>query len=253
MNIFTKTFNQDFEWIELAIYSVLKHCTEPVNWHVAVERHDRATLDDVIRRATLHFPDRKGDSFQTHDAELIWPECQNIHDGYMRQQWIKMNVHKLVGDHLIWNWDSDVLAKIPFDSSLFEKDGKPLFWWDDINHLINGGYPIERRIVMNEVMGGEIGKEYMRCMPIPLLGKALQAASQTEHWKKSFNMCASNNRAFSEFNIVGEYCFRHFHDNFTWKNAQNEGPTWQTEPNATIQQCWSWGRVNDGIRKMVLG
>lgn len=256
MNIFTKTYLGDFPWIELAVYSVLRHCTEPVNWYVAVERLNRAQLDEVLSRAVGHFKDkRSGDSFQTFDSELVWPESQNIVDGYMRQQWIKMNVHRLVGDHLIWNWDSDVMAKKPFNSSDLERNGKPIWWWDDINHLINGGYPQERRSVMNQVMGGEIGKEYMRCMPIPLLGSALNHGSASDAWKRSFNMCATNQRAFSEFNILGEYCFRNFNDHFSWINAQNEGPTWQGEhndPTKITYQAWSWGGVNDGIRDLVL-
>lgn len=257
MNIFTKTWIKDFEWLELAVYSVLNHCKEPVNWYVAVERLNRAQLDEVLSRAVAHFKDKRtGDSFQTFDAELVWPECQNIVDGYMRQQWIKMNVHRLIGDHLIWNWDSDVIAIHDFDSSNFSPNGKPRFWWDDINHLINGGYPQERRSVMYQVMGGEIGKEYMRCMPIPLHGAALAHGANSEVWRQSFNMCSGNQRAFSEFNIIGEYCFRHFNDLFEWKNAQNEGPTWQGEandPNKITTQCWSWGGINDGIRRLVLG
>lgn len=253
MNLFTKTWTNDFAWLELAIYSVLKNSKEPINWHVAVERLNRAALDEVIGRARAHFPSRKDDNFQTHDAEIVWPDCQNIVDGYMKQQWIKMNVHKLFKEHLVWNWDSDVIAKRPFGSLDFMRDGKPIWWWDDLNHLLMGGYPQERRASVESVFRDPVGREYMRCMPIPLLGKALTEAANTEYWKRSFDQCASGNRAFSEFNVIGEYCFRFFNSDFAWINAQNSGPTWQSEPNAITHQAWSWGGVNDGIRKMVLG
>lgn len=257
MNLFTKTFINDFAWLELAVYSVLNHCKEPVNWYIAVERLNRATLDEVLSRAVGHFKNvRSGDSFQTFDCELVWPECQNITNGYMRQQWIKMNVHKLIHDHLVWNWDSDVIAKRDFDSSSFIKNGKPVWWWDDINHLINGGYPSSRKHLLMEIFGGDCGREFMRCMPISLHGTALAHAANSPIWKRGFDLCTSSHGAFSEFNLIGEYCYRNFNDMFTWINAQNEGPTWQGEsndPTKITYQGWSWGGVNDGIRKLVLG
>lgn len=229
-----------------------------MNWYIAVERMNRAQLDEVLSRAAGHFKDkRNGDHFQTFDSEIVWPESQNIVDGYMRQQWIKMNVHKLIHDHLIWNVDSDVIFLNDFDTSNFFHNGKPTFWWDDMNHLINGGYPPDRKQLMMGMFGGDCGKEYMRCMPIPLLGAALAHGSNTDIWKRSFEMCASGNRTFTEFNIIGEYCFRNFNDHFSWKNAQTTpGGTWQGEANdksKITSQLWSWGGINDGIRKIVLG
>lgn len=255
MNLFSKTWINDFEWIELAIYSVLKHCQEPVNWYITTETLNRIALEEVIARARSHFK-RNGDNFRTFDCELVWPECQNIHEGYMRQQWIKMNVHKLIGDHTAWNWDSDVIATNPFNTSTFMQNGKPVQWWDDMNMLIIGGYPVSRKQTMMDLFNNFSCREFMRCMPIPLHGKTLQEGAKTPLWKRSFDMCASNVRSFSEFNVIGEYCFQNHPDLFTWKNAHREGPTLAGEygdKTKIVSQFWSWGGVNDGIRKLIMG
>lgn len=256
MNFFTKTWTQDFKWIELAIYSVLNHCQENVNWYIAVERLNRSELDDVVSRAAAHFKDkRSGDSFQTFDSEIVWPESQNIVAGYMRQQWIKMNVHRLVGDHLIWNWDSDVIALRTFNSSYFMKNERPIWWWDDMNFLITGGYPSSRKDFLMNMFGGDVGREYMRCMPIPLLGSALSEGSKTDIWAKALSACAGNNANMTEFNVLGEYCYRHHQNSFTWLNAHNDGPTHQGEandPTKITYQAWSWGGTNQGLIDLVM-
>lgn len=255
MNLFTKTYSGDFEWIELAIYSVLNHCQESVNWYIACERLNRQSLNEVVGRARAHFPKREGDNFQTFDEELVWPECQNIINGYMRQQWIKMNVHKLVHEHLVWNWDSDCIATHAFNSSIFEKDKKPIWFYEDINHMIMGGYPKSRKDVICNFFNDGCGKEYMRTMPVPLLGKCLMEGAKTDIWTRSLAACHSNLEGFSEFNILGEYCHRYFNDLFEWKDCGKE-PTWSGEasdPKKVLAQMWSWGKVNDGIRKLVLG
>jgi hypothetical protein len=104
----------------------------------------------------------------------------------------------------------------------------------------------------------KVSNEWMRCMPIPLIGSILRAGANTHIWRNSYTECAKGNRAFSEFNAIGQFAHMYFNDAFDWREPEVSGPTWagsaqagdemEKRPGADIVfQSWSWGGITAEI------
>lgn len=275
LHLFAKTWINDYPWLKLAMTSVNKLCTEDVYWTVVGDQGSKLEIEKVSVQAMQ--ATNKEIAVRIVEAQEVWPEASCIGNGYLHQQWIKMNSHMIMGDGLYWNWDSDVIAIKPFSSQNFMgKSGKPIYWISQFNSIMNGAdRPAhEGRIsVMREVFGlsaipseymsSEFPFEYMRCMPSPLYGSLLRQCSSRTEWARAFNMLKTGDHRFSEFNVIGKSFHTLFPESFDWKNAESEGPTWsggyveggvgsgQFQDHAIISQAWSWGGVPQHIQKFV--
>lgn len=260
MNLFSKTWKNDLPWIDLAFKSVAFYCKEPVDWTVVVEKENYSELQDICGRLRLWH--------NTHQLRLnlissqdIWPEMNGV-DGYMAQQWIKMNAHLVMGFDTFWNWDSDVIAQRPFSQSDFiGKSGRPIHWFSHFNTLMTPGSPDnpaheQRRAIMKQIFRFEdISFEFMRCMPMPMNGTILDHGVRNRIWQESKDKIMRNDRSFSEFNILGQFSHLFFPDAYEWRNAEASGPTWsggykegghgsgELDGISIVTQCYSWGGV----------
>lgn len=262
----TKTWINDYPWLKLAIKSVLKLSTEAVDWTIVGDAGSKQDLENVVLQAVQ---ESKGAlKYRIVEVPEFWPEVAHIGNGYLAQQWVKMNLHKVMGDGLFWNWDSDVIACRPFSSQTFiGKSGRPIYWFSQFNALMSGNDRAahEARIaMMKEVMQmNEIAFEWMRCMPIPMIGQILENGSRRREWQKSFEMMKAGDPRFSEFNIIGQFSQIYFPDAYEWKNAEAEGPTWSggyvqggvgsgfIQDHACIMQAWSWGGIPNHVQQFV--
>lgn len=266
LRLATKTWINDYPWLKLAIKSVLKMSTDPVDWTIIGDKGSKQDLEIVVLQAVQ---ESKGVlRYRIHEVEEFWPECAYIGNKYLAQQWIKMNLHMVMGDGLFQNWDSDVIACKPISVQTFMgKSGKPVYWFSQFNSLMNGADASahqSRIAMMKEVMGlPEITMEWMRCMPIAMYGSILRTASTRHEWKKSFEMMKAGDARFSEFNIIGQFSHLYFPDAYEWKNAEAMGPTWSGgyveggvgsgafQDHAVVAQGWSWGGIPPHIEKFV--
>lgn len=275
LHLFTKSWINDYPWLKLAMTSVIKLCKEDIHWTVVGDRGSKQDIEKVVVQAMQG--GGKEVSVKMIEAQELWPEADAIGNGYLNQQWIKMNSHMAMGDGLFFNWDSDVIATKPFSSQNFiGKSGKPVYWISQFNSIMNGAdRPAhEGRIaLMKEVFGlnalpkeymtGEVPFEYMRCMPSPLYGGLLRACSSKVEWARSFNMLKTGDHRFSEFNVIGRAFHTLFPEAFEWRNAEADGPTHsggyveggvgsgQFQAHAIVAQGWSWGGVPPHIQKFV--
>lgn len=269
MKLFTKSYQKDFPWLKMAIKSVLKMCQEPVTWHIVVENGERAILQPYLDQAIQEALGRQKGAIGVTEVSEHFNESTAIQSGYLRQQWIKMVSNKVAGLGLFWNWDSDVIAVKPFSSATFcNKDGKPIYWFSQLNHLIatGGGDRAaheQRRALTRMVTNFEPSFEFMRCMPVPMIGQILQHAATQADWHKSYQILASGDHRFSEFNVIGQFCHLYYPDAFDWRNAENNGPTWSGgyieggqgsgafQEHAIVAQCWSWGEIPPHVAEYV--
>ena len=232
--------------------SVRHFCREPVEWHIVIEDEHVSHLWSKI-----NYVRSKPNKIQVHvySSSVYWPDARGISNGYHRQMWIKMNAHKVIGNELCWNWDSDVIAQRPFDSmTLCAAANKPIMWISELNHLIIHGYPPGRRDSMMEIFGNECAYEFMRCMPIAMRGWILANGSGQDIWRRCYDRLLLQDPRFSEFNIIGEFCWRNFRDQFEFRNAELTGPTWAggfKEDGKTFAQGWSWGGIPSDLREFV--
>lgn len=260
IHLFTKTYPKDYAWTKLAIKSVLKKCKEGIHWTFVVDS-DPAEFEKVVFQAMQETGLPL--VYKIHDLNPHWPDAVQIKNGYLAQQWIKMNAHRTMENKLFWYWDSDVIAVKDFTSQDFlGKSGRPIYWFSQFNHLINGGN-VEvhnaRRQVMAEIMDlREISFEWMRCFPIPMFGQILKVASGRQEWSRSLNKLIGGDNRFSEFNIIGEFCHQFFPDAFEYRNADSNGPTFGTgwtgdgfQPHGITCQSWSHGGIPECIQQYV--
>lgn len=254
IQLFTKSYSKDFEWLQLAMRTVMKMCTEPVDWHLVIE--DGEGFEYM---PTVH--DARCSAFKVtvHKVSQHWPEAMQITNGYLRQQWVKMNAHRIMGEDLFWHWDSDLLAVKPFGSySFMGSSNRPVYWFSQLNSIIDPANPTvyqDRANVMKELIGlKEISFEWMRCLPIPCFGQILRHGEATSVWAGSHNKLKNNDNRFSEFNVIGQFSHLYFPDAYEWRNTQNYPSTWGGQPNdrhALVSQGWSWGGVPEDLRKFV--
>lgn len=275
LHLFSKTWLNDYPWLKLAMTSVIKLCQEDIFWTIVGDPGSKQEIEKVVVQAMQG--GKKEIAVRIMEYQEVWPEASSIGNGYLSQQWIKMNSHMAMGDGLYWNWDSDVIATKPFSSQTFTgKSGKPIYWISQFNSIMNGAdRPAhEGRIaLMKEIFGlnaipsnymkSEIPFEYMRCMPVALYGGLLRACSSRVEWNRCFNILRSGDHRFSEFNVIGNAFHTLFPEAFEWRNAESQGPTWsggyveggvgsgQFQDHAMISQCWSWGNVPPHIEKFV--
>lgn len=265
MKLFSKSYRKDFEWLKLAIRSVAKLCKEPVEWGIVVEDGESKELSEILKNlpaAPL--------TIGVNEISQVFPEAMAIQSGYMRQQWIKMNAHKIMGGGLFWNWDSDVIAVKPFDSKIFcNPQGKPVHFFTQLNHLIMTetdptaieAHKGRRHITEICLDYHHVCFEFMRCMPAPLIGEILSHASTQREWERAYAVMKSGDHRLSEFNIIGQYCHLYYPDAFEWKNASNhetwsggyvlEGDKIVYQSHAYVAQCWSWGNMPNEVIKFV--
>lgn len=268
LRLFSKSWINDYPWLKLAIKSVLKLSTEPVDWTIVGDAGSRHDIEAVVLQAVQ---EAKGMlKYKIVEVPDLWPEASAIGNGYLSQQWVKMNAHMIMGDDLFWNWDSDVIACRPFSSQTFiGKSGRPIHWFSQFNSIMSGadrGAHEARIAMMKEVLQlPEISFEWMRCMPIPMYGQILRNGSSRREWKKSFEMLRAGDHRFSEFNIIGQFSHLYFPDAYEWKNAEAQGPTWSggyveggvgsgfIQDHACIMQAWSWGGIPPHVQSFVDG
>lgn len=264
MKLFTKTYHKDIEWLGFAIESVVRHCTEDFEWTIVCDTGERHLVYGIIPAARSY-------QFKVIEVHEFLPDALELKNGYLQQQWVKMNAHKVMGLGNFWNYDSDVIAIRPFSSKdLIGASGRPIYWitpTNDIVDPVNQNVYIQRSNLLKEIFGlRRIAFEWMRCMPICLVGEILRCGSEQPEWKTFFELCKQGNGNVSEFNAIGQFAHLNFPDAFEWRNTNNYSHTWMSHPgnganqpggwskavemtSAIFFQGWSWGGIPEEMRK----
>lgn len=258
ISLFIKTWERDFQWCKQAMLSVQKTCKEDVKWGICVDDGTKQTFEVVLAQVEQE----SGRHLSCHVVETsqVWPKALHIKNGYLRQQWIKMNSHMLMGDGLFWIWDSDLIAQRPFSSADFCGFGdKPIYWFTQFNAMMGGSDDNAHRVrmqMLKDIYGvPDVPFEWMRCIPIPQIGGILRHASGTSYWAKAYQMLCADDARFSEFNVIGQFCHQYFPDAFDWRNTHNyPGKTFSGQmgdKNFIVSQGFSWGGMGQNVSDFV--
>lgn len=258
LNLFVKTWINDWQWLKQAMISVQKTCREPVRWGICIDDGTREEFLKVITQVQQE--SGKELNAGIHETSEVWPEAVKIQNGYLRQQWIKMNSHKIMGEGVFWIWDSDLIAQKPFQTIDFcGFGGKPIYWFTPFNSIMGGRDDAahKARVQMIKDIYGvpDVPFEWMRCIPIPQIGGILRHASGTSYWNKAFDMLVKGDERFSEFNVIGQFCHQYFPDAFDWRNTENYvGKTFSGamgDKNFLVSQGFSWGGMPQNVADFV--
>lgn len=254
MKLFVKTWVNDWQWLKQAMISVQKTCEEDVQWGICVDDGTSGEFQKVLSQV-----DQESKMLvhaKVFETSQLWPEAMQIKNGYLRQQWIKMNSHKAMGDDVFWIWDSDLIAMRSFSSADFCGFGdKPIYWFTQFNAMMGGSDDNAHRVrmqMLKDIYGvPDIPFEWMRCIPIPQIGGILRHASGTSYWSKSFQMLVAGDDRFSEFNVIGQFNHQYFPDAFDWRNTHNyPGKTFSGpmgDKNFIVSQGFSWGGIGQNV------
>lgn len=258
IKLFVKTWINDFQWLKQAMISVQKTCTEEVTWNICVDDGTKELFKAVL--VQVEQEGKKKLNVNVYEVREVWPESLVIPNGYLRQQWIKMNSNRVMGDDVFWIWDSDLIAMRPFSRADFCGFGdKPIYWFTQWNSIMGGTDDHahrSRQQMIKDIYGlPEIAFEWMRCIPIPQIGGILRHGSGTSYWKKSYDMLRAGDHRFSEFNVIGQFCHLYFPDAFDWRNTVNyPGKTFSGpmgDKNFIVSQSWSWGGLPENVVEYV--
>jgi hypothetical protein len=234
LDLFIRTYPKDFAWLNYALKSIHKYVTG-------------------YRNIIVCSPDISG--LQHLTAEKVF-RCDDLPDGYVGQQYTKLNAWRYTDADFITYWDSDVVATEPiyvwteyFQSGLSNECSGldemvtqyPIIWKTPYSVL-----PREAQIwqpVVEKWLGFKPEYEYMRRMPLTYHRDTVQECwSYLGGLRLGEYMRQAPHREFTEFNILGAYAEAYDHEDYIFKDTEVEAPP----PNKVVQS-WSWGGMTPDV------
>lgn len=253
--LFCKTWLNDYAWLKQALISVGKTCLEDVHWTIVCDDGEKYACRLVIDQAQQELGEPILHSLI--ETSEFWPESMKIQQGYLRQQWIKMAAHRVMGKDWFIFWDSDTIAKRAWNrTDVFGLNGKPIYWMSTLSSMRgsdeSANHAIQQRVnIVKEIFSlPSLNFEWMRCMPIVMWGDILFHGEQSAYWKTSYEMMVRLDNRMSEFNVMGQFASMYFLDAFEWRNTQNFHNTFGgplEDHRSFVTQSWSWGGCSQQI------
>jgi hypothetical protein len=214
IDIFIKSYFRDFKWLKFALQSIARNVTGYNKLILCIPGDDAYLFSSEF--TTL--PPRT-------DVRFV----KEYGNGYMYQQWCKINSHKYSDAQYILEGDSDCIYTRPIDLQDYVADGRPEILctsWDKVGDAICWKKPTE------EIMGEEVPFEFMRRNNLIYhLGTLINLNEEFPNLERTI----MNSARFSEFNLIGAYAYKYERHRYNFINTDN----WQyTEPKAI--QFWSY-------------
>jgi FkbM family methyltransferase len=209
-DIFIKTCNHDKQYHEYCLQSIKKYCTGFRNTVVVEGEHE---------------------------------------NGYIYQQVIKMHADEYTDADFILVTDSDTLFNQPVTPESFMADGKPIWYMTPFSTIFNDeSLPANNRNTLNhwsksmyDFCGIESPFEFMRRQPFMFPRYVLKDIQQycLKTHGKSLKQYPLDKGVFTEWNVLGFYCWLYHRDAFTWINTDDG------IGDAPVRQFKIWGDTAD--------
>jgi hypothetical protein len=211
-SIFVKTWSGDLPWLPYCLKSIKMYGSEFDKVIVVSDISCYRSVKDICTDETIH----------------TVPDWNN---GYVQQQWVKLNADAYTQAEQILFVDSDCVFHTPFTPDSFIREGKPILMKTKYGDL--GGAEAWREITSN-YLGFSVHYEYMRRLPWMYLAESLKRFRtyypMTETYLRSLA-----GRDFSEFNALGAFIEHYEPDDYYITDTKD----WI--PDAVAEQFWSWG------------
>ena len=178
------------------------------------------------------------------DTVVIKGEHPN---GYAFQQVVKTNADTYTDADLILITDSDTLMIEPVTPESFMRDGKPIWMmtrWNDAM-MANPGTRAWFNC-MEKFSGVKPDFEFMRRQPFMFPREVLPELRKFCMAKHGIALgeYILREKAFSEFNVIGHFCYMHCPELFYWMDSDVECP-----PAKTLQ-LWSHTPIAENMDKI---
>lgn len=217
VDIFIKTYPDDYPWLEYCLRSIRKFAT---GFRKVV----------IVSSAPL-----KADA-------TVFQVKEHIEDGYLSQQIFKLNADNFSDADYILHIDSDTIFTRPVSPETYFTNGK-------IDWLMTPYVKTETpwKAITEKFLKQPVEFEFMRRFPIMIprwLYAAIRGFSERTHGVSADSYVVSQPyREFSEFNALGAFAYQFHNERFNWLNTENGN--W---PELTVDQRWSRGGLTDEIK-----
>jgi len=217
-SIFIKTWKDDVKWLPYTLASIRKY-GEGYDRIVVVS--DRSCLPEV--------------EFVAKDCTVV--SVEDWENGYIQQQWIKLNADNFERSEYVLFVDSDCIFYSAFNEESFMRDYKPVLLKTKYGNL--GGAEAWRKIT-SDFVGFDVQYEYMRRLPWMYRTDSL-TAFKNKYRHIYQHLYTLKTRDFSEFNALGAFIDKYENDKYYVSDTE----VWVPEPVA--KQYWSWGGITPEI------
>ena len=228
-DIFIRTYPADYPW--------LKHCLQSINKYAT-----------GFRKIWIISPEES--PFDMTSMGYHWKKVnEETNDGYLAQQ-----IHKLYADVItdyqadyILHIDSDTLFTCHVTPQTFLRGGKSVIW----PYTPYAAIKTPWQPIMEKFMGFTPENEFMRRFPIMVprwLYAKLREFCHNKHGIIISDYIRNQPfREFSEFNALGCFAWKAYHDQFDWVNTldNNDGAP------SVARQFFSWGGITDQVKEEI--
>lgn len=227
IDVFYKTYNKDFNWLDYSLRSLKKHVTGYDNIHILVPKTQIAQFREQFKS----LPDR-----------TIVHEVNEYGSGYMYQQVCKMQAHKYSDASFIMFSDSDLIYDHDINLQSFIETRKPEILYtsyDKVGDAKCWKEPTEAFIKDPQEY------EFMRRNNLIYHRSTLEAIEQYE---PNLEYIVMNSQRFSEFNAIGAFAWKFERDKYNFVNTD----TWSyVRPKAVQYHSYSeWDKMRNEFKDL---
>lgn len=230
-SIFIKTWKGDLPWLPYCLESINKYAS---GFEHAIIMTDQSCHNDtlkILKNLLLYVP---GIS-RLNLTLLSVPDWDN---GYIQQQYVKLNAYKYTTSDNVLFVDSDCVFYKHFSPASYMVFGQPILMKTKYGNLegAEAWKPITESFV-----GFEVQYEYMRRLPWMYRRESLINFSNRFPNLEQF-LKGMKTRDFSEFNALGACIDKYESEDYYVTDTE----LWT--PEAFAKQYWSWGGITPEIQ-----
>lgn len=193
------------------------------------------------------------DEYHAYCLESINKYCSNFRNvivvkdehenGYIHQQVVKLHANEYSDADFILVTDSDTLFNRPVTPETFMHDGKPIWYMTPFADLLQHDGLRNWYKVMTDFCGQEPPYEFMRRQPFMFPRKVLSSIQEycVKTHGRTLKQYPFDKGTFSEWNVLGFYCWLNHNDEFSWVNTDNG------LPECPVTQFWSHDPVSRNL------
>ncbi len=220
IDIFIKSFRNDFKLLKYALKSIEMNVTGYNSVIILIPEEDRKIFDFEF----INLPERTFVHTINEEGQV----------GYLFQQVCKMNAYKYCSSEYILFSDSDCIFN-KVDLQEFVKEDKPEILYNDWKNVEGA---ITWKECTENFMGEPVMAEFMRrnflCYHRSTLVKIAEQ-------RPDLGQQIMESGKFSEFNFIGAWAYKNEREKYSFVNCAG----WEKIPVMGVQ-LWSWANKVDG-------
>jgi hypothetical protein len=222
IDIFYKSYSRDFSLLYYSLQSLLKNVTGVNTVQIVIPKKDIKLFMDMFWNTSQKI------------AEIQWSTNIEYGNGYLYQQWCKLNAYDYCKADYILFADSDCIFDHPIDLQDYIKDDKPEILYTDYNKV---GDAICWKTCTENFLGEPVSYEFMRRNCLIYHRSTLKNIAK---FRPNLEKYIMESERFSEFNAIGAYINKYERDKYFLVNTDN----WEYTP-PKAEQLWGWAEKDN--------